>query len=185
MFVCIFVVCVCVRTEILLPSGVSQETVKTRRLPEDGCTPTPCTSSGRSWPQNKHKSSVTLKCSLIQCAMMNSQPPCSSLTLSLCSLLLQGSGSGRVESSAKKKSLTYTLQPAVLYASSQSHRYTPCCAHIKGLKICLSSTGITVPLQAQLYLYLIRKKAGHWIQNSSFWSSYSCHVTALSLSLFR
>lgn len=74
-------VCVCVRTEILLPSGVSQETVKTRRLPEDGCTPTPCTSSGRSWPQNKHKSSVTLKCSLIQYAMMNSQPPCSSLTL--------------------------------------------------------------------------------------------------------
>lgn len=79
----------------------------------------------------------------------------------LCSLLLQGSGSGRVESSAKKKSLTYTLQPAVLYASSQSHRYTPCCAHIKGLKICLSSTGITVPLRAQLYLYLIRKRAGH------------------------
>ncbi|KAG7222207.1 hypothetical protein INR49_016621 [Caranx melampygus] len=63
--------------EIVFPSGVSPETVKARRLPEDGCALTPCTSSG--------------------------------------------AGSGRVESSAKKESLTYPLQPAVLYASSQSH----------------------------------------------------------------
>lgn len=36
-----------VRAEIVLPSGVSPETVKARRLPEDGCALTPCASSGR------------------------------------------------------------------------------------------------------------------------------------------
>lgn len=35
------------RTEIVLPSGMPQETVEARRLPEDGCALTPRTSSGK------------------------------------------------------------------------------------------------------------------------------------------
>ena len=47
-----------------------------------------------------------------------------------------GAGSGRVESSVKKESLTHPLQPAVLHASSQSHRYSRCLVTHQRPNIC-------------------------------------------------
>lgn len=52
--------CMFVRTEIILPSGVSQETVEARRVPEDGCALAPCTSSGESCPQTEHEATFAV-----------------------------------------------------------------------------------------------------------------------------
>lgn len=43
----IFICTAMVREKVILPPGVSQETVQARRLPEDSCALTPCTSSGK------------------------------------------------------------------------------------------------------------------------------------------
>lgn len=93
---------------VVLPPGMPQETVEAGRQPEDGGALTPRTPSG--W-EAKGKHALWRLPTLRLPAWFS----CFSST---------GSGGGRVESSAAEEPFTHALQPAVLHASSQSHRCT-------------------------------------------------------------
>lgn len=104
-----------------------------------------------------------------------SQPPCVCLTHSCTPCSPPGSGSRRVESSAKKESLTHPLQPAVFHTAGQSHRYaghtSKCCSSKQSkqesastlyLKIIQDDESLLEPLQNCKVLSRWVKMFCHW-----------------------